>query len=252
MSSFSSLQHGPIWIHILATWFYFLTLQHVPILCPCYLSLFCAPATCSYPMTLEHVPISCPYNIVISHPCKISSFYLPATFPISRPSNMSLFHVPETFPYFTSLQHVPISHPCNMVPFQFPCSMSLFHVLTTYLIPLEHVLISHPWDISLFHVTLQHVLISHPCDMSLFYTPATCPCFTSLQQVSILCPCNMYPFHAPALRVGTIVLFSFLAGSVNFIMIMTTIECGQFNGNSLRQDPKSFQQVILLLNFVTM
>ena len=102
---------------------------------------------------------------------------------------------------------------------------------------------------SLFHVTLRHVLISHPCDMSLFYTPATCPSFTSLQQVSILCPCNMYPFHAPALRVGTIVL-SFLAGSVNFIMIMTTIiECGQFNSNSLGKNPKSFQQVILLFNF---
>ena len=81
MSSFPSLQHVTIWIQVLATWFHFLPLQHVPILCPCYLSLFCAPATCSYPMTLEHVPISCLYNIVISHPCKISSFYLPATFP---------------------------------------------------------------------------------------------------------------------------------------------------------------------------
>ena len=190
--------------------------------------------------SLFHIPVKFPHFISLQH------------FPISRRSNVSLFHVPETFPYFMSLQHVAISHPCNMVPFHFPCSMSLFHVLTTYLIPLEHVLISHPWDISLFHVTLRHVLISHPCDMSLFYTPATCPCFTSFQQVSILCPCNMYPFHAPALRVGTIVL-SFLAGSVNFIMIMTTIiECGQFNSNSRRKNPKSFQQVILLFNFVTM
>lgn len=171
-------------------------------------------------MSPFHVPTTSLFHIPVKFP---HYFYLPATFPVSRRSNVSLFHVPETFPYFMSLQHVAISHPCNMVPFHFPCSMSLFHVLTTYLIPLEHVLISHPWDILInFHVTLRYILISHPCDMSLFYTPATCLCFTSLQQVSILCPCNMYPFHAPALRVGTIVL-SFLAGSVNFITIMTTI-----------------------------
>ena len=220
MSSFHIPVTGPHFRPCNMFLFEFMSLQHgsISYLCsmfPFYvhatvLSLFCAPATWPYPMTLEHVPISCPYNIVISHPCKISSFYLPATLPISRPSNVSLFHVPETFPYFTSLQHVPTLHPCNLVPFHFPCSMSLFHVLTTYLIPLEHVLISHPWDISLFHVTLRHVLISHPCDVSLFYTPATCPCFTFFQQVSILCPCNMYPFHAPALTVGTIVVFLFL------------------------------------------
>ena len=184
MSSFSSLQHVPIWIHILATWFHFLPLQHVPILCPCYLSLFCSPATCSYPMTLEHVPISCPYNIVISHPCKISSLFL-------SPCNFSPFHVVATCHYSTSLRHFLILCPCNM---------SLFHILatwfhfispaacpyfmsslTTYLIPLEHVLISHPWDILIsrhlaicpYFTSLWHVLILHPCNVSLFHILAT-------------------------------------------------------------------------------
>ena len=64
-----------------------------------------------------------------------------------------------------------------------------------------------------------------------------------LQHVPISCPSPQGWYYCP---------FSFLAGSVNFIMIMTTIECGQFNSNSLRQNPKSFQQVILLFNFVTM
>ena len=60
----------------------------------------------------------------------------------------------------------------------------------------------------------------------------------------------MYPFHGPALRVGNVVLSLFLLDQA--IMVVMTVKFGQFNNISLRQNPKSFQKVILLLNFVTM
>ena len=104
---FMSLQHGSI--SYLCSMFPFYV--HATVL-----SLFCAPATWPYPMTLEHVPISCPYNIVISHPCKISSLFL-------SPCNISPFHVVATCHYSTSLRHFLILRPCNI---------SLFHILATW------------------------------------------------------------------------------------------------------------------------
>lgn len=143
--------------------------------------------------SLFHIPVKFPHFISLQH------------FPISRPSNVSLFHVPETFPYFTSMQQIPISHPCNMDLFHFPCSMSLFHVLTTYLIPLEHVLISHPWDILIsrhlakcpYFTSLWHVLILHPCNMSLFHILATGLHFMPLQHVPISCPSPQGWYYCP-------------------------------------------------------
>lgn len=190
---------------------YFMSLWHFLILCACNIFPFHVLAKCRYFTSLWH-------------------------FLILRASKMSLFHILATWFHF--IPPAACSHFMSMLLALIlcPCNMSLSHSPRACpdFSSLHHVSISLLCNISLFHVTLQRVLILHPCNMSLFHIPASC----------------MYPFYAPALRVGYVLLSLFLLDQA--IMVVMTVECGQFNSSCLKQNPKSFQQVIVLLNFVTM
>ena len=172
------------------------------------MSLFPVLATChTYFMSLWHSLILCPCNIFPFHVlAKCRYFTSLWHFLILHASKMSLFHIRATWFHFTP----PAA--CSHSPRACPDFSSL-----------HHVSISQLCNISLFHVTLERVLILHPCNISLFHIPASC----------------MYPFYAPALRVGNVLLSLFLLDQA--IMVVMTVECGQFNSSCLKQNPKSFQ-----------
>ena len=95
--------------------------------------------------------------------------HLPAN-PISLPYSISPFHALILCHFNIPLQHVPISRPCNMSSFHIPVTCPHFR----------------PCNMFLFEfISLQHGSISYLCSMFPFYVHATCPYSVPLQHVPI-------------------------------------------------------------------